>query len=682
MFQHTAGQSLLRGGWLTQSVVLTLIVLAASPARGQEVVRVATHLGPGEAQQVRRNSDLQWKQRELTPAKTPPKTDAPDATSTRGGGASQGTARPRSAEREAAPRDEDTSSHDHSAEPASGASQRSNPPPTRAHSWRGTLVRNPSRAEGGPAYAVIDDHGLKRRYLRTGAEVDLERFVDREVTVLSDTGLILDLDQIELSGGSPPRSRVDRLALESEPRRLDRQVDVADYEEAAPTFRPGSPPAAGALAATPRGAAPQDASQVDVQAGPTERIAQRIEPLTLTTPAGQPIITGDNIILPPFGARGGVCPACGRPHGPTGCICGARGTWWGRAEFLYWWPNGFEVPPLVTTSPQGTPQAQAGVLGEPTTTILFGDREVLDEAFNGVRLSGGRWLHGADKIGVEGDYLGLMQESFRYSIFGNNGSPIIARPFFNVLTGAEDASLVAFPNLIEGTAIVEGASDLEMAGLRLRIAACCSDLPTFGNATSRVDFLGGYRFAQLDEQLYIREDSVSIDPENPGSFLVQDTFLTHNEFHGGEAGVVWEFDRPRWALELVGRIAIGSNQQDVVINGSTTVSDNGFSLTQPGGILAQRTNSGHFERNRLSVIPELSATVSFKVTRRLRLTAGYTFLYWSRVVRPGDQIDLDVNPNLFPPEVMPFAGALRPRFAWRESDFWAHGVSAGVDYRF
>ena len=75
------------------------------------------------------------------------------------------------------------------------------------------------------------------------------------------------------------------------------------------------------------------------------------------------------------------------------------------------------------------------------------------------------------------------------------------------------------------------------------------------------------------------------------------------------------------------------------------------------------------------------ATIAFKVTERLRLTAGYTFVYWSQVVRPGDQIDLDLNPNLFPPEAMPFSGPLRPRFTWRESDFWAQGVSAGVDYR-
>ena len=235
-------------------------------------------------------------------------------------------------------------------------------------------------------------------------------------------------------------------------------------------------------------------------------------------------------------------------------------------------------------------------------------------------------------------------------------------------------------DLFDGSVADNVHPDRATAEEALRVA-CCNDIPVFGNATSRVDFLAGYRYGQLDEQLYIFEDSTSLDMNNPGDFNIRDAFVTHNEFHGGEAGVVWEWDRRRFTFELEGRIALGTVQQDVFINGNTVVSNGGFSLSQTGGILAQRTNIGHYERNRFSVIPELSATIAFKVTERLRLTAGYTFVYWSQVVRPGDQIDLDLNPNLFPPEAMPFSGPLRPRFTWRESDFWAQGVSAGVDYR-
>jgi hypothetical protein len=50
------------------------------------------------------------------------------------------------------------------------------------------------------------------------------------------------------------------------------------------------------------------------------------------------------------------------------------------------------------------------------------------------------------------------------------------------------------------------------------------------------------------------------------------------------------------------------------------------------------------------------------------------------VVRAADQIDLNVNPNLLPPAVDP-PGQLSPTFAFHKTDFWAQGLSVGLDYR-
>src|SRR4051812_18535863 len=62
---------------------------------------------------------------------------------------------------------------------------------------------------------------------------------------------------------------------------------------------------------------------------------------------------------------------------------------WFAAEALAWWAKGDRPPPLVTTSPDGTPIFQAGVLGQPGTTILFGNQAVADDARAGVRISAG-----------------------------------------------------------------------------------------------------------------------------------------------------------------------------------------------------------------------------------------------------------------------------------------------------
>ncbi|MCE9524663.1 MAG: BBP7 family outer membrane beta-barrel protein, partial [Planctomycetales bacterium] len=47
-----------------------------------------------------------------------------------------------------------------------------------------------------------------------------------------------------------------------------------------------------------------------------------------------------------------------------------------RLEYLMWWGRGQNIPALVTTSPNGTPQNEAGVLGFPNTTTLFGNQGI------------------------------------------------------------------------------------------------------------------------------------------------------------------------------------------------------------------------------------------------------------------------------------------------------------------
>src|SRR5262245_52245287 len=59
---------------------------------------------------------------------------------------------------------------------------------------------------------------------------------------------------------------------------------------------------------------------------------------------------------------------------------------WADAELLLWWQRGASLPPLATTSPPGTPLDQAGVLGAPGTSVLFGGTRV-----NGDLRIGGRF---------------------------------------------------------------------------------------------------------------------------------------------------------------------------------------------------------------------------------------------------------------------------------------------------
>jgi hypothetical protein len=85
-------------------------------------------------------------------------------------------------------------------------------------------------------------------------------------------------------------------------------------------------------------------------------------------------------------------------------------------------------------------------------------------------------------------------------------------------------------------------------------------------------------------------------------------------------------------------------------------------------------------RDTFTVVPELGLNIGYQLTNHIRAFVGYNFLYWSSVVRPGDQIDPRVNTNLIPPPIST-AGPAVPAFAFHGSDFWAQGITLGVEFR-
>src|SRR5262249_13371755 len=93
---------------------------------------------------------------------------------------------------------------------------------------------------------------------------------------------------------------------------------------------------------------------------------------------------------------GGSCLPCGTapeceagPCCEDSCcegVCGPPGRVWVRGEYLLWWTKSSPLPPLVTTSPIGTPVGEAGVLGQFGTSILFGGESVSDNPRSGGRV--------------------------------------------------------------------------------------------------------------------------------------------------------------------------------------------------------------------------------------------------------------------------------------------------------
>jgi len=355
---------------------------------------------------------------------------------------------------------------------------------------------------------------------------------------------------------------------------------------------------------------------------------------------------------------------------------------WVRGDYLLWWLQGDRLPPLVTASPPGTAAATAGVLGQPGTAILFGDQRVNEDPRSGWRVATGYWLDDAHACGVEGYFFMLESRSQTFSATGA-GDSNLERPFFNTTLGRQDAQQVAFPGVLAGTVTASaGSQNLLGAGLLLH----CNLIDRAGPAGSfRLDAVGGFRYLHLDEGLGIEEFLKATNPASAvalGTLItVNDGFGTRNDFYGGDLGLEAQYRLGRFSLNVLGKLALGSTQEEVNISGFTAVlTPAGSSSVMPGGLLALSSNIGRHEDSHFSLVPELNVTVGYQVTERVRVTAGYSFLYWTDVVRPGRQIDLDVNQTLIPP-AMP-SGSPRPAFDFNRSGLWAQGINVGLEFRF
>lgn len=363
-----------------------------------------------------------------------------------------------------------------------------------------------------------------------------------------------------------------------------------------------------------------------------------------------------------------------------------RGRMFLRADYLGWWMDSLDSPALVTTNPTGTPQNQAGFLGGSGTEVLFGDK-LNDDFRSGLRLRGGWYVDPMRYWALGGDYYELFKGGDRFSAGGDGspGSRILARPFFDIVGGQETSQFVNFPGVVSGDIAVR--ADTRMRSFGVNVQADAINAPgTPGQIASdcarqpRMDLIVGYRYFGLDDQISFVENLTQVPP--PDTVSARESFDTQNRFQGLEFGYVREIPFGRWWFESVGRIAVGVNRQTVRIAGSTLLTEAGVPESFQGNLLAQRTNIGRHERRQFAIIPELGATLGFHVTPRMSLTAGYSLVYFSNVARAGDQIDTDVNPDLIPVEADPVSGALRPRFVFRQSDFFAHGLNFGTDFRF
>jgi Putative beta barrel porin-7 (BBP7) len=357
---------------------------------------------------------------------------------------------------------------------------------------------------------------------------------------------------------------------------------------------------------------------------------------------------------------------------------------WVNAEYLLWWMSGQVLPPLVTTSPAGTSIANAGILGTPGATVLFGDSSTNTGARSGARLGAGGWIDANQTLGAETDFL-FLQEKITSFAAASAGTPILARPVVNSLTGTELSARFAFPGNLAGGITANSSSNALYGGeILLR--------ETLGGGENfRIDVVGGWRILHFSDGVTITSNLTSLSGASPIEGLIGvgtqiatgDQFLTSNTYNGFGVGLSGEFSSGPLVLQLDGKISAGLNQEGVDINGATTITVPGAAKVQSvGGLLALPTNIGHFSRNQGSVVPEFNCRLAYQVTPNVRATLGYSLLIWDDVVRAGDQINRFINPTFVPGFPGGPSGASNPIFPNTQNNLYIQGLTLGMEVRF
>jgi hypothetical protein len=371
---------------------------------------------------------------------------------------------------------------------------------------------------------------------------------------------------------------------------------------------------------------------------------------------------------------------------------------WGGVEYLLWWVKDGPLPyPLVTTGPGDADNP--GALGHGGVPFLTGPNVGYDN-FSGVRATIGGWFDGAENcLGVElSGFLSPQSTKTRVANSDANGNPVVAfryldPPDENGVT-AEDAFQAAVPPgnpsgvgpFAGGVAVI---SRTRLWGSEFNGVVSVFDV------NPRLQLLGGFRYADLEENLELDFTRGAIDPgmvffqgtsfAAPSVVSSTDNFHVRNQFYGGQVGLRGEYHFGRVFVAAAGKIALGTTHEVLNVSGlSTLITPGSPAMTAPGGQFADLSNSGRFSMDEFAVMPEMQLKLGVQVTSMLRGFVGYNFLYWSRVIRPGNQVDLtvDTHADQIDPAFVAGTTATYPQAHFQHSDFWAQGVNCGLELEF
>jgi hypothetical protein len=409
--------------------------------------------------------------------------------------------------------------------------------------------------------------------------------------------------------------------------------------------------------------------------------------------------------------------------------------WYGSAEYILWrlkdtpLPESFVTLPVTTT---GINQFNSSV-NISNGSINYGGR-------SGARFTLGYWIDPAT-CGIENT--GFWVEKRNNEVLNTqqvNQTLNLTIIQNVVITSSTPGGLVFTPQQIPVTVSLPAVINVTASGsvipssfwgdeMNVRSTKCY-----FGGLS--VDFLAGFRYINLSEGVQLGQTTTLqiaqpnglftaglLTPNGTGGFTNLPTIpppiagvttilavntvnqmMTHNNFFGANFGTSWDWAiTDRIHFEGYGKIGVGAMVESFTYTGGSAVTTAAVAGFVPGATIPN-LSFFNYGKTQYAVTPELNLKLGYQLSRCLRATIGYNFLYLSSVMRPGEQISFNpfnvnntasattttttttptgsaTNLNVAGSNIS-VPSSQQPIFAPTSSDFWAQGLTIGLEVKY
>jgi hypothetical protein len=171
---------------------------------------------------------------------------------------------------------------------------------------------------------------------------------------------------------------------------------------------------------------------------------------------------------------------------------------------------------------------------------------------------------------------------------------------------------------------------------------------------ARLDLLAGYRYAFLQDELFIGEP-----PDDSHDEFRRNRVAVSNPFHGGQLGLAGEYRGSGWYVSGTAKVAFGVVSPEVCASGLFVGAEG---ATGAGGY-SRLAALGDPGGNRFAVLPTLNVQLGKQVRDHGRIFVGYSFQYLSQAARLGDALNAAATGLAL-------------------TDFWVQSFNLGFELRF